>query len=53
MKEGTYCIKKNNEYRFSQDINGNSYISTKDKSIIYDFFIGPNERDFYKNRWTG
>ena len=50
MKEGNYCLYKNNIYDYSIDFDGNSFVSTTDKSIIDDSFAGPNMRGFYKKK---
>ena len=50
MKEGNYCLYNNNIYDYSIDFDGNSFVSTTDKSIIDDSFAGPNMRGFYKKK---
>ena len=51
MKEGNYCLYKNNIYDYSIDFDGNSFVFTTDKSIIDDSFgSGPNMRGFYKKK---
>ncbi len=52
MRIGDYCEYRGHTFKYSVDINGEIYVSTKDKALIDDSFDGPNKRGIYKKKIT-
>lgn len=52
MRIGNYCEYRGHTFNYSVDIDGEIYISTKDKVLIDDSFDGPNKRGIYQKKVT-